>query len=264
MGDHRKTRELVMKTRHHSVRYMCALAIAAALAGCGGGGGGGSVSVSNTPVTGFARVDRMGQPALATALLSKDPAVTVNDAGGNPLNPGSANPVNSFNDQRDQLNRGDPINDGSFAFTLVYGPQANSLQNIHFEIGSQRFQGLGLRPCSTESPPVTRNNTTIGVCISQVLDLPVVPDVLQFNFSIAAGWPNGRHFDDPVADRLLATALLDLSPSSGQSIHSLVGKINTWYGPAGTESCSAPCLFSGKAPGTPSPLLFPFLRPANP
>lgn len=248
----------------------------AALGGCDGGGasGPGAFNFSTAPVASFVRVDRTGQPAVATALLSRacptDPAppvapctsaTTILDAGGAPINPGNA--ANPFNDQRDQFNRGDPVNDArDFAGPLTTGPQSNSLRNIHFEVGPA-LRALGLTPCSTETvvPPATNAQVDISVCVAQVAPV-VVPDVITFNFAAAAGWPNGRHFDDPVADRILAAALLNLS-TPGQTINSFVGVLNTWNGPVGA-GCVAPCAFTGDETGVVSPATFPYLRPAQP
>lgn len=266
----------MMQSIRYSAKLIAGLGIAAALASCGSSGDSGTVP-SSTPES-FSRVDRTGQPAIATALLVNDcpggaapcnSATTVLDAGGNPINPGA--PGNPFNDQRDQFNRGDPVTDGQFAFTLTVGPQVRSLQNIHFEAGPA-LRALGLITCSTEPAggAADRTQVNIDVCVAQAAPA-VIPDVITFNFAAAAGWPNGRHYDDPVVDRLLAVALLNLS-AGGQTINTLVGVINTWNGPTGNASaCVAPPAVPPAVPcpggdetGTPSPLVFPYLRPANP
>lgn len=251
------------------------IGVVAALSGCDSGGGVSDAFLFSTaPVESFVRVDRTGQPAVATALLSRacptDPgppvapctsATTILDAGAMPVNPGNA--ANPFNDQRDQFNRGDPVNDArDFAGPLTTGPQSNSLRNIHFEAGPA-LRALGLVPCSTEtvSPPPTNAQVDISVCVAQAAPV-VVPDVITFNFAAAAGWPNGRHYDDPVVDRILAAALLNLS-TPGQTINSLVGVINRWNGPVGA-GCVAPCPFTGDETGVISPSTFPYLRAAQP
>lgn len=236
--------------------------VVAVLSGCGGGGGSGDSAgpfvFSTEPQASFVRVDRTGQPAIATALLSREcpttppetpcNAATTINVGGMPVNPGNA--ANPFNDQRDQFNRGDPANDArDFAGPLTTGPQSNSLQNIHFEVGPQ-LRALGLTPCSTEtvSPPANRTQVDISACVAQVAPV-VLPDVITFDFAAPAGWPNGRGFDDPVVDRLLAAALLRISgPGAPHNINTLVGVIN----PTIDET------------GTPSPSTFPYLRPAQP
>jgi hypothetical protein len=264
-----------MKPTRFAAKGLMSLGIAAALSGCNSGGGSDFFAFSTLPPASFVRVDRTGQPAVGTALLSRacptdpappvapctSPGITIVDGGGVPINLGNA--ANPFNDQRDQLNRGDPINDArDFAVPFTVGPQANSLRNIHFEVGPQ-LRALGLVPCSTETvvPPANNTQVNIDTCVAQVAPV-VLPDVVTFNFSAPAGWPNGRHFDDPVADRILAAALLNLS-TPGQTINSLVGVINTWNGPAG-QGCVAPCAFTGDETGAPSPNTFPYLRPAQP
>jgi len=88
----------------------------------------------------------------------------------------------------------------------------------------------------------------ISTCVAQAAPV-ILPDVITLDSNVATSWPNGRSFDDPVVDRLLAAALLDIStPGSGQNLNSLVGVIN----PTKDET------------GTPSPSTFPHLRPAHP
>ena len=229
------------------------LSVAVALAGCGGGGGDQDNSTNfnfNTATADrFVRIDRMGEPALASALLSR----TVNsptpvDENGRLINPGSANKFNNFDDQRDAFNRGDPVNDArDFAFMLTQGPQINSLASYHYELGPQ-LRALGLTPCSTEAvtPPATISQVNISTCVAQVAPV-VLPDVITYDPNVAAAWPNGRTFDDPVVDRLLAAALLKLA-GGPHNINTLVGVIN----PTKDET------------GTPSPLTFPHLRTAYP
>ena len=274
-----------MKTTLLKVSLL-SLAIAAVLSGCLGDGGGTTTttdpfvfSTASADSGRFVRIDRTGQPAIATALFSRacptDPGApvapctsgtTIVDAGGMPINPG--NQFNVFNDQRDQFNRGEPNNDvRDFAGPGTTGPQANSLQNIHFET-RPFLVALGLTPCSTEivSPPATRADIDISVCVAQVQTAPIFPDVMAFdaNVGVAAGWPNGRHFDDPVVDRILAAALLRISGvAPPHTINSLVGVINTWNGPSGA-GCVAPCAFTGDETLTVSPATFPYLRTAQP
>ena len=160
------------------------------------------------------------------------------------------NPPNSFNsapDQRDAFNRGEPINDAvDFAGLLTAGPQPNTLQNLHFEVGPS-LRALGLTPCSTETvvPPVNKTQVNIDTCVAQAAPV-ILPDVITFDFSAPPGWPNGRTFDDPVVDRFLAAGLLQLGPAPLHNINTLVGIVNA----AGDET------------GIPSPTAFPHLRPA--
>jgi hypothetical protein len=255
------------------------LAAITLLSACGGGGSddaptptpGGQSSPYTFDTTSadsatFLRVDRTGAPAVGTALLSRATTVTITTASGAILNPGIV--TNPFNDQRDQLNRGDPANDArDFAGVFVAGPQGNSLQNIHFKIGRE-MRALGLTPCSTEPAggAATKAEVNVDACVTQAAPV-IIPDVITFDFAAPQGFPNGRTFDDPVADRLLAAALLRLTPVGGapapHHIDSLLGVIDTWNGPVGTP-CPAPCRFTGDETNVFSPSTFPFLRPAYP
>lgn len=237
-----------------TTRFLIAAFAAAVLAGCGGGGDDGNAGVfqfrSDAPDR-YVRIDRTGEPAIATALLSRvvDNPTPV-DGTGKPVNPGSGNKFNNFNDQRDALNRGEPVNDArDFAFMLTQGPQINALASYHYELGPQ-LRSLGLTPCSTEkvTPPSGIADIDISTCVAQAAPA-VLPDVITFDPNVAASWPNGRTFDDPVVDRLLAVALLKISgPGAPHTINTLVGVIN----PTIDETKTA------------SPTTFPHLRAAHP
>jgi hypothetical protein len=214
----------------------------------------------------YVRVDRTGAPAVATALLSRANNVTITGVGGGILNP--ANAANTFNDQRDQLNRGDPVNDArDFAGSFVAGPQCNSLKNFHFKLNAE-LRALGLTPCSTlpAGGAATNADVNVDTCVAQAAPV-IIPDVIVFDPNRPDGFPNGRTYDDPVADRILAAALLRLVPNGAtpapHNIDSLLGVINTWNGPAG-QPCPAPCRSTGDETNTFSPSTFPFLRPAYP
>ena len=214
----------------------------------------------------FTRVDRTGAPAVGTALLSRATTVVITGVGGGILNP--AIPSNNLNDKRDQLNRGDPINDArDFAGVFVAGPQPNSLKNIHFKIAGE-LRSLGLTPCSTEPTggAVTNADVNVDACVAQAAPV-ILPDVIVYDFSAPEGFPNGRTYDDPVVDRVLAAALLKLSPTGAtpapHGLNALVGVINTWNGPAGAP-CTAPCRFTGDETNTTSPATFPYLRALYP
>ena len=224
-------------------------AVALVLGGCGGNDDGGpKFDFSTATKDRYVRVDRTGQPAIATALLSRDPAISAIGPTGAILNPGNSS--NSFNNQRDALNRGDPINDGrDFAGLFTVGPQSNSLRNIHYKVGPQ-LRSLGLTPCSTETvkPPASNADVDISACVAVVAPV-VLPDVITYDINAAPGWPNGRGYDDPVVDRLLSAALLKVSGTSPpHTINTLVGVIN----PTKDES------------GTALPGAFPHLRGAQP
>ena len=210
----------------------------------------------------FTRVDRTGAPAIGTALLSRSTDVVITGVGGGVLNPSI--PSNNFNNQRDQLNRGDPINDArDFAGVFVAGPQPNSLKNIHFKIGGE-LRSLGLTPCSTvpSGGAATNADVNVDACVAQAAPV-ILPDVIVYDFSAPEGFPNGRTYDDPVVDRILAAALLRISPTGSTAaphgLDALVVVINPWNGPAGA-ACPAPCRFTGDETGTVSPSTFPYLR----
>ena len=74
----------------------------------------------------------------------------------------------------------------------------------------------------------------------------ILPDVITYNPNATPGWPNGRGFDDPVIDRLLAAALLRIG--APHTLDALVGTINA----------------TRDETGTPQPATFPFLRSAHP
>ncbi len=229
------------------MRLLAGLSVAAALSGCSDNDDNGFTFKTDAPDR-YVRVDRTGQPAIATALLSRDPAIQPTSPTGTLLNPGNA--ANTFNDQRDALNRGDPINDArDFAGPFTVGPQSNSLRNIHYEVGPA-LRALGLTPCSTETvtPPSSNAQVDISVCVAQAAPV-ILPDVITFDLGAPNGWPNGRGYDDPVVDRLLAAALLRISGTSPpHTLNTLVGVINATADEAGTTL----------------PVAFPHLRPAQP
>lgn len=226
------------------------IVVAMVLGGCNNGNNDNSVKYDFSAATKdrYVRVDRTGQPALATALLSRDPTILPVGPTGAILNPGNSS--NNFNNQRDALNRGDPINDSrDFAGLFTVGPQSNTLRNIHYKVGPQ-LRALGLTPCSVETvaPPGSNADVDISACVGVVAPV-VLPDVITYDLSAAPGWPNGRGYDDPVVDRLLSAALLKVSGTSPpHTINTLVGVIN----PTRDET------------GTALPAAFPHLRPAHP
>lgn len=249
-GDQMKT-QLSMQTKRIASLSGLAVALALILSGCGNSDSddnGPKFDFSTAAKDRYVRVDRTGQPAIATALLSRDPAISPIGPSGAILNPGNSS--NSFNNQRDALNRGDPINDGrDFAGLFTVGSQSNSLRNIHYKVGPQ-LRSLGLTPCSTETvtPPASNADVDISACVAVVAPV-VLPDVITYDINAAPGWPNGRGYDDPVVDRLLSAALLKVSGTSPpHTIKTLVGVIN----PTRDES------------GTALPAAFPHLRGAQP
>ena len=240
-----------MKTLIGTGTTLLGLSLAALVGGCSNCCGSDPFVFGTQAADRYVRVDRTGEPAIATALLSRtvDGPTPVNQNGG-AINPGASNRFNNFNDQRDALNRGDPVNDArDFAFILTQGPQTNALINYHYKLGPQ-MRALGLTPCSTETvvPPANNSQVDISTCVAQAAPV-VLPDVITYDPNAAASWPNGRGYDDPVVDRLLAAALLKISGAGApHNINTLVGVIN----PTKDET------------GTPLPAAFPHLRPAHP
>lgn len=86
----------------------------------------------------------------------------------------------------------------------------------------------------TASPPAGNDGVDVSLCVAQVAPV-VVPDVITYDLAAAPGWPNGRGFDDPVVDRLLAAALLRISgPGAPHTLFALVGAVNPARDEAGT------------------------------
>ena len=182
----------------------------------------------------YTRVDRMGEPALATAFLHKDPGVS--DVAGKP----TSSPTKS---QRDDFNAGDPAGDGNnFAGQIVF-----TLAHLHAQLDPQ-VRGLGLTTCSTGA--VSSGNFNQSQCLTQAAGA-LVPDVLTLDNSGTSSWPNGRHPDDPVVDRLLAAGLLDLRVS-GQNINTL-----------SNSGLLSPKYNDGNASADLSPTEFPYFRPKH-
>lgn len=140
----------------------------------------------------FARVDRMGQPAVATALLSNTPAT------GMP--------------SRQDSNLGDPANDARDFLPAMVA----TLRRIHVELDPQ-LRSLGLVTCTTTT---VDGPGYLDQCAAQAAGA-IAPDTISLNLDAPDGWPNGRRYDDAVVDRLLAVALLDLRAATGQTIDTL-------------------------------------------
>jgi len=143
----------------------------------------------------YSRVDRMGQPATATVLISS--SATAPEAPGNP--------ANRFGTLRDAFNRADPAGDAAD----FGGGFVARLQLISFELGPN-LRIFGLTTCSVQGDTVEATN--IDLCLAQAAGV-VLPDVISLNpnGALPDSWPNGRFFDDPVVDRLVAAALLNIS-----------------------------------------------------
>jgi hypothetical protein len=120
----------------------------------------------------YTRVDRMGMPAVATAVISS----------------------------KDAYNAANPTDDaaGTFVPEIV-----GSVEFLHGALDDD-LESLSLTPCGG-----SETHDTIGQCIDQAAPY-VVPDVLRLDTTAAAGFPNGRGLADPVIDVTLALILLDL------------------------------------------------------
>lgn len=93
---------------------------------------------------------------------------------------------------RDQFNFGEPADDGDYSGLIV--PRLNK---IHFELDDD-LAAAGLTPCA------------LDLCVQQAVP-GIVPDVIRLELAAADAFPNGRTLADPVVDRLVAIALLDLT-----------------------------------------------------
>lgn len=143
----------------------------------------GTINFNAGAVTAFTRVDRMGMPAVSTALV------------------GSAR-KNAFND-------GNPNDDMGFAGDFV-----GSLTTLHTALDA-RLTAMNLTPCSM--------TTLVGglpECVGQtyapgatVASLVLPNDAIKLVLTTASGFPNGRRLQDPVIDVTLAVLLLRVNSS---------------------------------------------------
>jgi Domain of unknown function (DUF4331) len=127
----------------------------------------------------FVRVDRMGMPAVATALIA-------------------AADRNAYNDT--------PNGSESDASKFIA-----SLTAIHAALDSD-LRTKNLVPCS-----MTTNVNNLPECLGQeyapgkkVADLVVPYDAIRLDLTAPSGFPNGRQLPDPVIDVTLAVLLLKL------------------------------------------------------
>ncbi|MFT6145761.1 MAG: hypothetical protein ACJAZO_004204 [Myxococcota bacterium] len=119
----------------------------------------------------YTRVDRIGMPAVATALIVS----------------------------KDDYNAADPVDDAAGDFV---GEIVGSLVGLHAALDDD-LDSAGLTPCTVEADGA-------GTCVAQGGPL-ILPDTLVVDFTAASGFPNGRELADPVIDVTLAVILLDLS-----------------------------------------------------
>jgi hypothetical protein len=211
----------------------------------------------NELATRYSRVDRMGQPATATVLI--DSSTPAPGAPGNPANPNA--------NLRDAFNRADPATDAA----VFGGGFVERLKLIHFELAGNgsppqagSLRDLGLIPCST--PGATPAETNIDICLAQAASV-VLPDVITLdpNQAVPDSWPNGRFFDDPVVDRLVAAALLNISVPADAPPHNLNTLASLPLNPAVTEADGTiPRNGNGLYLPPTRLVVFPYLRAKNP
>ena len=155
-------------------------------AGPWGGAVCGTVGFPIEPSSAFTRVDRMGMPAVSTALVS----------GPN---------KNAYNDQNPEDDTA--ANNGAEFIT--------SLTAIHAALDDD-LTNAGLTPCSmvlvvNGLPECIGQEVAPGVLVADL----VLPDTLTIDTAAPAGFPNGRKLSDPVIDITLAVVLLKLDSATG-------------------------------------------------
>ncbi|MEE2829832.1 MAG: DUF4331 family protein [Myxococcota bacterium] len=158
---------------------------------------------STTDFGEYTRVDRIGMPAVATALISSENKDAYN----------AANPSDDVN--------GDFGADivGTIFFLHHGTDPADGNTGLDDDL-----TGLGVTPC-------TALGDGTGTCVAQGAPL-VFPDTLKIDTSAEAGFPNGRMLTDPVIDVTLAVLLLDLSVHTAGD---LVGALNPAANDVGFE-----------------------------
>jgi len=142
----------------------------------------------------YRRVDRMGMPAVSTALIS-----------------GMTMGVPNKNLYNDVTNR---------AQHMVLVPNmVETLTNLHTAL-DRHLRAANLTPCSMSMTEMTVGG--LPQCLGQeyapgasVSSLIVPDDAIAVNPTVAAGFPNGRRLQDPVIDVTLAVLLLNLRGGCG-------------------------------------------------
>ena len=127
---------------------------------------GGAFVFDATPPEDMVQLDRMGMPAVATAVISPE--------------------------LKDLYNAGTPTEDVASAFVEDI---VKNVTALHAALDDD-LAGLLLTPCAAMD------------CVTRAAGL-IVPDTLQINPGMPAGFPNGRNLADPVVDITLAVILLD-------------------------------------------------------
>lgn len=196
---------------------------------------------------GYVRVDRMGMPAVATALIGTPVNAFNVSMPTTPIPLQAANPT-----RKNDYNDGNPDADAGFAF----GPDAlSTLGYLHAALDSQ-LRMANLTPCNMRFTPWPPSPLAAGApyCAVQGLDgnpaHPVagliLPDTLRLDPTSSATFPNGRALADPVIDITLAVLLLSTEHSCAPSLQCAGRPMGActaatgceWQGSAATGSCS--------------------------
>jgi hypothetical protein len=132
----------------------------------------------------YTRVDRMGMPAVSTALIT------------------SKNEYNDDSPADDVMQVGDP------AAPKWAGEIIDNLTSLH-EALDDDLQDAGLTPCGEpgDASGCVQQEVASGVTVADL----VVPDTITIDTTAEAGFPNGRMLPEPVMDVTLAVVLLDLN-----------------------------------------------------
>jgi len=156
----------------------------------------------------YVRVDRVGMPALATAVVPQE--------------------------RRDAYNAANPSDDQLGVFlTDIAGVLVGLLVALEDDLAALTYDGCA------DYGELPTEDAFRAECVAQAGAL-IFPDTLKINTAEDAGFPNGRALADPVVDITLAVALLDVTglgetdgncPNTGDSIApctgaTLVGVLN--------------------------------------
>lgn len=145
----------------------------------GGGVCVGGWTFSTTDPSDYTRVDAMGMPAVATALIS-------------------AAMKNAYNDAS-------PANTG------FVGEMSANLTALHTALDDDLTSpAVDLTPCTMTPVGTQRSCLSQEIATGVSVASLVVPDDLTLNLTADAGFPNGRLLSDPVIDVTLSILLLDV------------------------------------------------------
>jgi hypothetical protein len=164
-------------------------------------------AVESSTATGYVRVDRMGMPAVATALV------------------GTADTTAAMRySDKDNYNDSNPTEDSEFT---VSGPgMLMSLGAIHALLDADLI-AHGVTPCSaTRTVPAlgamvpicaaqNYNGQPLGSSTPAPVATLIIPDTLRFDPTATSAFPNGRNLPDDVIDPTLAVLLVSLTPCNG-------------------------------------------------